>query len=354
MTVTYEQHAERGEQGEDEGEAAFAALTERYTARILELLLPHRRPAGAPAGTRDDGGDGADSAEGRGHDSHRPGQCFAEQLTQIRGFVARREPVLLTLPAFPCKSPNPAKVAGHLPDLGELLSLRFLDDLCAAIDAVYPPGARLLICSDGHVFGDLIRVPDAHIDAYGRALRDMIDANGLRHIDTFGLDHVYDGRSYDEKRALLEKDYAPSVEELRAEVRAGGPALSHYRGTIRFLVEDTADWTGSKAQLQRECRGRAYGVLRRSRAWGELIAHHYRQTVRLSIHPQACGSAKFGIALLEAADNWLTPWHAVVVQTGTDRFRLMKRHEAERVGIPAGPSWRPSHYIASELVGAAG
>ncbi|MEU7259394.1 isocyanide synthase family protein [Streptomyces rimosus] len=341
MTVTYEQHAERPAQGEDEGDAAYEAATRQYCAQILELLLPHRRPVGAP--------DEAAAGDGGPHDGHRPEECFAEQLAQLRDFVARREPVLLTLPAFPCKSPNPAKVAGHLPDLGELLSLRFLDDLCVAIGAVYPPGARLLICSDGHVFGDLIRVPDAHIDAYGKALRDMIEATGLKHIDTFGLDQVYEDRTYDEKRALLERDHAQSLEELRDEVRGGGPALSHYRGTIRFLVEDTADWTGSKAQLQRECRGRAYGVLRRSRAWGELIAHHYPRNVRLSIHPQPCGAAKFGIALLEAADNWLTPWHAVVVQTGTDRFRLMKRHEAERVGIPAGPSWRPSHYIASEL-----
>ncbi|MER7000260.1 isocyanide synthase family protein [Streptomyces sp. NPDC000410] len=313
----------------------MSADTERTCHALLRLLLPHRRPVGSPGPT----------AEVYGH---TPEACFPEQLDVLRAFVRADAPILLTLPAFPCKSPNPAKVTGALPDLGELLSLRFLDDLCARIADLHPPGARLLICSDGHVFGDLVGVSDQRVDAYAVALRRMIADNGLRHLDTFGLDAVWGSLGYDRKRALLEREFAEPMEILREEVRSGGPALAHYRGMIRFLVEDTYDWTGSKAQLQQDCRRRAYGVLRRSRAWANLIAQHHPGSLRLSIHPQPCGSPKFGISLLEAEDNWLTPWHSVVVQTGTNRFRLMKRREAERVAIPAGPSANPSHYIAAE------
>lgn len=55
-------------------------------------------------------------------------------------------------------------------DQGERLSRTFLNTLCAQIEQIHPPGVRLIICSDGHVFGDLIGVPDDHIDAYYEVL----------------------------------------------------------------------------------------------------------------------------------------------------------------------------------------
>ncbi|MFJ9543899.1 L-tyrosine/L-tryptophan isonitrile synthase family protein [Streptomyces sp. NPDC101225] len=51
------------------------------------------------------------------------------------------------------------------------VSLTFLNALCPEMERIYPPGARVTICSDGHVFGDLIGVPDEHIDAYADELR---------------------------------------------------------------------------------------------------------------------------------------------------------------------------------------
>ena len=76
----------------------------------------------------------------------------------------------MTLPAFPCKSPSPAKVTGVLPDEGERLALTELDELCRRIRDLYPPGAGVTICSDGHVFADHIGVDDDTITAYGTQL----------------------------------------------------------------------------------------------------------------------------------------------------------------------------------------
>ena len=78
------------------------------------------------------------------------------------------------LPAFPTKSPNPNKVLGTLPDMAERLSLSFLNHLCQRIQLHYAPGMRILICSDGHVFGDLIRVADPAIDAYQAHIEQLI------------------------------------------------------------------------------------------------------------------------------------------------------------------------------------
>jgi len=278
---------------------------------------------------------------------HRVLDCFAPQLAQIDRFVRQGRPLLLTLPAFPCKSPNPRKVLGHLPDYGELLALRSLQRLCTDLEAVYPPGAHLLICSDGHVFADLIRVPDDHVTEYTAALAQMLATERLDRLRLFSLDDVYGGLSYDEKRRLLSDVHGQSLASLRAEVKADERSLALYRGITRFLLEDGMGpaFTGTRSALLRDSRRRAYGVIQRSRAWSALIDRHIEPSVRLSIHPQACGTAKFGIRLLDVRDTWLTPWHAVAVRDG-DEVVLMKRHAAEEIGRVVTVDGRPSHFVA--------
>ncbi|GAA0426650.1 isocyanide synthase family protein [Streptomyces luteireticuli] len=294
-------------------------------AAVLRLLLPYHRTTGPGS---------PDPAD------------HPEQLDQIRTFTDAGEPVLLTLPGFPCKSPNPAKVLGHLPDEGERLSLEFLNGLCARIAEVYEPGARLVICSDGHIFGDVIHVPDPHIDAYGDGLRALIRDAGLSHLDTFDLRSVHGDADHDTKRRLVTEAYAPSLDALREQVRADEETARLYRGITRFLVEDTADFTGSRSALQRECRLRAYEVIARSRAWGDLIADHFPRSVRLSIHPQPVGAPKFGIRLLEAGDAWATPWHTAVLRDAGGVARLMRRDEAEGRGRLVRRGGAPSHFEA--------
>ncbi|ONH36882.1 pyoverdine biosynthesis protein PvcA [Protofrankia sp. BMG5.30] len=253
----------------------------------------------------------------------------------------------LVLPGFPCKSPNPAKVLGRVPDEGERLSLRFLDGLCAAVEEVYAPGARMLICSDGHVFGDLIGVPDEHIDAYAGGLQAMIRHERLGHLSVFDLRDVLGDLPYDDKRTLVSERYAPPLEQLRAEVRAGEDTLRLYRGITRFLVDDTADFAGSRSALQCACRQRAYGVIQRSRAWSNIIAAHHPRSVRLSIHPQRRGAAKLGIRLLDARDAWATPWHSVALHRLDGGWELTRRTDAERLGRLVLRNGQPSHFEAT-------
>ncbi|MCS0603138.1 isocyanide synthase family protein [Streptomyces sp. LP11] len=295
----------------------------RVGAAVLNLLLPHHRTSGRTGA--------------------RPEE-FPDQLRRIAGFVRDDAPIVFTLPGFPCKSPNPAKVLGHLPDQGERLSLRFLDTLCADIGRLHPPGARLVICSDGHVFGDLIQVPDAHIDAYGDELRTIIRRSGLDRLSVFDLRDVLGDLAHDTKRAHVQQRYAPTVADLRARVHDDEPTRALYRGITRFLVEDTADFPGSRSALQRACRQRAYGVMRRSRAWGDLIAEHHPAAVRLSIHPQPAGAPKFGIRLLDAPDVWATPWHTSALHRADGTWTLLPRVRAAQLGDLVTAGGRPSHF----------
>ncbi|NGO12676.1 L-tyrosine/L-tryptophan isonitrile synthase family protein [Streptomyces sp. HC44] len=301
------------------------ALPTSISVSILNLLLPHHRTTDRTP-------------------TPVPAEAFPLQLRQIADFVRDGAPIVFTLPGFPCKSPNLAKVLGHLPDQGERLSLRFLDTLCREIERIYPPGARVVICSDGHVFGDLIRVPDDHIDAYADELRVLIGQLGVARLSVFDLRDVLGDLSHDTKRAHVHEQYAPTVEALRAEVRADDYTLALYRGVTRFLVEDTADFPGTRSALQRECRQRAYGVIQRSRAWGDLIANHHPRSVRLSIHPQPSGTPKFGIRLLDAPDAWTTPWHSAALRRADGTWTLLPRATAARKGRLIHRDGRPSHF----------
>ncbi|MCK2237445.1 MULTISPECIES: isocyanide synthase family protein [unclassified Crossiella] len=306
----------------------------RVAETVLELVLRHQRKLGGPAGGC----------------APRCARCLAAQLGQVERSVAAGVPVVFVLPAFPGKSPNEAKVLGAVPDLAERLALEFLDTLIADIGAVYPPGAELVIGSDGRVFGDVVGIPDADITTYQRELQVMIDGLPGRRIRLFTLDDIplLAGQGHHRARELLVEGFAEDLDVIRERVRAGVD-VELYRALTRFLFEDgdTPAYQGSRAALQRSARARAYLMMQRSKAWGDLLVEYFPSAVRLSIHPQPCGATKLGIHLAETADSWLTPWHSVAVDLG-DRFVLMKRAEAEAAGAElVSRDGRPSHFALS-------
>lgn len=74
-------------------------------------------------------------------------------LAVIRQFVTAGKKIEMCLPAFPFKSSNKTyKVLGHLPDKAEELALARLESICQRIESIYPPGATIMIISDGLVY----------------------------------------------------------------------------------------------------------------------------------------------------------------------------------------------------------
>jgi L-tyrosine isonitrile synthase len=300
---------------------------------ILGLVMRHRR---IPL-----------EREGCAH--HRCAACVAQHLDRILAVIERKEPVVFVLPAFPGKSPNPAKVLGPRPDMAERQSLAFLNALCRRIEKVYPPGARIVLCSDGRVFNDVVGIPESDLTMYQQDLGAMIAALKADCLSTFNLDHVFSGCSFDEMRSHLMTSFGEPIERVQEEVRADDNARRLYCGITRFLLEDALrpNMTISKTALQKQCRRRAYEVIQRSRAWDQLLAKFFPGAVRLSIHPQVCGSRKIGIHLMETQDEWLTAWHSVAVEA-QGRFRLMKREHVERLGGElVFLEGRPSHYVVA-------
>jgi len=259
--------------------------------------------------------------------------ALALHRPRVAAVVASGSPIRMVLPAFPAKSPNPAKTLGALPDLAEVLSLRSLQHLCDEIAQVHPPGAEITIASDGHVFADLVEVEDADVDAYQDALAALIAREELGALKCFDLRDVYGQISGDEARTLLVERYGQPVSDLRERAAAHPRHRAQYDGIHRFLFEDAVVLhpDQSRSANRKATKHRAWEVIRRSDAWSALVAEAFPDAMRLSIHPQPEVSEKIGIHLLQTEDAWLTPWHGAAV-LGRDSAQLMKRADAERMG----------------------
>nr|AAZ39275.1 isonitrile synthase [uncultured organism] len=258
--------------------------------------------------------------------------CLAPHLSKVRRAIERREPIHLVLPAFPAKSPSRRKTFGPLPDKAEELALESLQSLCNAIQLLYAPGARLTLCSDGRVFSDLVGVTEEDVTRYGQEIRTMIRRLGLRSLDTFHLEDRFTGDTFQEMRDLMETQYAEPYAQFAARVQKDNPILLN--GIERFLLEERSPDAPalSKTQARKEARTRAIEVVRRSEAWGRLIAERFPSALRLSIHPQMPHSPKIGLRMGEQGkDLWITPWHGVAVQEAGG-WTLRKREEAEALG----------------------
>jgi pyoverdine/dityrosine biosynthesis protein Dit1 len=282
-------------------------------------------------------------------------KCSSPHLPKIISAVKENKPVTFVLPAFPGKSPNTEKVLGHLPDYAEKLSLNFLGKLCQRIKSFYQPGINIILCSDGRVFSDVVGIKESNVTAYQVELEKLIKEMSLLDISTFNLDDVYRQLNFVQMRDELMQRYGKSLDFLQSKIRNGTKLSASideqesnrmYRGIIRFLFEDSqhSEQTKSRTAILNESRSKAYEVIRRSNAWSDLIAEHFPEAVRLSIHPQTCGAKKLGIRLI-GNESWMTPWHGVAVES-EQGYILLKRSEAEALGAKLiyFADGRPSHY----------
>ncbi|WP_422090091.1 L-tyrosine/L-tryptophan isonitrile synthase family protein [Tenacibaculum ovolyticum] len=286
-------------------------------------------------------------------------ECHKPHLEKVSTAIEQEKKIKFILPAFPGKSPNPAKVLGHLPDMAEKKALIFLNDLCKQIQEIYEPGAKVIICSDGRVFSDVVGISEKNVTDYQIEIDCIIRELNLTALSTFNLDDIYDcidiNNDFDEARTELIDSYGQDLTSLKGKIKRGGKesgspeeieANVMYCGLTRFLVEDLMlpEQTRSKSSIQKECKEKAYLAIIRSNAWTSLIAEKFPEAIRFSIHPQACGSQKIGIQLL-GTETWTTPWHAVAVNTG-NKFVLMKHQEAKKLNtkLIQDKNGNPSHY----------
>lgn len=261
-------------------------------------------------------------------------KCKAVFFEKLASFIDNNKKLEFILPAFPAKSPNPEKTAGYLPDLGEKLSLNFINTLCEKISTIYKPGADIIICSDGRVFNDLVNVSNKSVTAYRQEIEKIITQDSLKHLKMYDLESKYNGLDFSEMRKNLIKDFAQPVEKVINDIKQNETDLRLFNGIHRFIYEDylLLCESISKNKVRQMTKEIAYYLVQRSNAWSNLIKSEFENAIRLSIHPQMCGSEKFGINLVQSKDAWITPWHGVILQIGED-YHLVKRKFAESLAV---------------------
>ncbi|MBT3980207.1 MAG: L-tyrosine/L-tryptophan isonitrile synthase family protein [Bacteriovoracaceae bacterium] len=238
------------------------------------------------------------------------------------------------LPAFPAKSSNPEKTSGPLPDLGEILALKTLNDFCHEVSKIYGPGIEITICSDGRVFNDIVFVSDYDLQLYKSKISEIIEIHGFSFLKTYDLDDYYkNSMSYKSMREEFCHDFSQSIEDIKFKVREDYQYRNIFNGLHRFLKEDMNVLRGdlSRNQVAKESKTLAYQLIQRSGAWDKLLSSCFEEALRLSIHPYPIEHKKFGVKLVPSSERWATPWHNVVVKRDGE-YQLMKKREALEMG----------------------
>lgn len=212
------------------------------------------------------------------------GQAYFK--SNVDYFTLRNVPIEAVLPAFPHKSSNLDKVSSPMPDKGEELALRRLLSFAALVKEIYPPGVRIWIVSDGHVFSDCgtysfthgdaliftntfaVGVDDGMVNEYFSKLHDLylkvkpLDLDPIQFhslVDIFSLKNTsFDKSMVDEVmlhhyldteidaelelcRKILEASCDTDYGSLKRDIHTPNhPRLFLYRGFAKFMEEDLA------------------------------------------------------------------------------------------------------------------
>lgn len=311
-------------------------------------------------------------------------------LNRVFGYVDKNVPIQCALPAFPCKSPNPNKVGGIMPDLAEHIAMDVLHEFIKEVNTVYEPGATMWVINDGHVFSDCIGVDDEMIDTYDACMAAIYkerfpEENGpVPTIKFKGLKNIFaaDSDGFRGLEKLLRDSHKmphPVKTKLTGEAELcrklmlgiGGPdrnyirqliteqepdALGLYRGQTRFMLEDLADIPSVKSMSGKQKKKTAALVaeemMSRNQAYSNLTELLLPNYVRLSIHAHNNAGPKFAVRLLPAnkvrAIDCLetrlepnpvyefqlpTPWHNSMIKVEGDEYMYLARAQIARKAL---------------------
>lgn len=293
-------------------------------------------------------------------------------IERSRYFTDRYLRIECILPAFPCKSSNEQKVYGSVPDKGEELALKRLIKATQDLVKIYPPGMKIWIVSDGHVFSDCIGVDDDVVSTYTTKLHELYKRVAIPGVDAIGFcglnDLFFSGAAskvFDPKwvsdvevahytgtqicpksdlsRQILMKGCDTDAGRLRKQIAIEGhPRLHLYRGFSRFMMEDLSllehFQSYSRKKFKKIISMIAFNMIKRNDAYSNLVELIFPHHLRISIHAHTNSGPKFGIKIisneqcsivssLEDLDepkfeDFLhipTPWHNCVVKVEDEK-----------------------------------
>lgn len=165
-------------------------------------------------------------------------QNYVPYLRQrIDRMMNLESPIAIVLPTLPFKDQNPLTTRHSLDqvDLGEYLLFGQLRNICASIEAVYPPGARVTLLTDGLVYADFFAGGQrARVEQYRRNCVQIRDQMSLqKHVTIFDLEWLINQEpSFLEMVNCIGNILATAVED-NSDVRIALNALT--RGMLLHL-----------------------------------------------------------------------------------------------------------------------
>ncbi|MBX9976679.1 MAG: isocyanide synthase family protein [Alphaproteobacteria bacterium] len=231
---------------------------------------------------------------------------FDSLLKKIHALIIQNKPILLTLVGFPYKSSNiKDKVLSTKADGAERYALTYLQGFLNKIKKVYPPGATLMIFTDGFVFCDLEKVSDNVVIQYEDDLKTL--AKDLPDIKVITMRDLCPGKTPAEIRQLLAKE-EPSFESFKA-------TLAHTE-KCKDDVDVFTKWMAMELALlnlsEEERAMIAFKETHRGRQFSQFLkTYRPKETIACSVHYQKDVGAKVGLKL---SNSDITPWHGVLVE----------------------------------------
>ncbi|SCW02855.1 LAFE_0F15764g1_1 [Lachancea fermentati] len=287
-------------------------------------------------------------------------------IANVRYFTDRLLRIECIIPAFPCKSSNAEKVYGAVPDKGEELALRRLITVTREVQNFYPPGMKIWIVSDGHVFSDCIGVDDDVVDCYTAKLHELYQKVSIPGIDAIGFAGLKELFFTDEEsqfneelvkdielphrtgtkicepselsRKILMKGFDTDNGKLRQQILTQHhPRLHLFRGFSKFMMDDLRllpqFQKTSKKAFKKVVSKVAFEMIKRNDAYSNLVELIFPHHMRLSIHAHTNFGPKFGIRMISSRDCQVikcldnneeprfedllhipTPWHNCVLK----------------------------------------
>ncbi|VEB36908.1 pyoverdine biosynthesis protein [Legionella sainthelensi] len=287
-------------------------------------------------------------------ESHTVAEFSEAIINKIDNMVLEGKKIRLVAPAFPEKAPVRGKTLGDTPDMAELVSLQHLNNICKNIEAVYGPGAELVIYTDGFAFAEVF--PDIHTkekrESYLSKLNEMIEKNDLKNIKVINLAGTVDLNEYAESETSFRQRVAKPKNDDDIN------SLNLYRGQIQFFTTELSMGypEKTKSKIKKEAEIISRGVARMSNALSKYLSIIEPEALRLSCHPKTIAADKIGIWFNEDHAPGGTPWHNAAVYEISDTTNkcvvsFMKAQEAREKGylLKSDQEGKPSHFVSETV-----
>lgn len=158
-----------------------------------------------------------------------------EILKRINDFINSEQPIEMRLLSIPFKCPNPLKVRGSLPDLGEYFSIMRLLKINSNIKKVYSPGVRFNLVAESLAFYNIFEITKneaiTYRDSFVKMVKDLKGEKVIKVLDLMeSLDMVLNFKT---TTRLMEKKFINS--KLLIELL---PAIVMSVNTRNYSIED--------------------------------------------------------------------------------------------------------------------